>query len=348
LVCESGEHVNPLDRLEQLAQRLTTYSWWQVAIEFAVIWVVVFIVVRFVISARVARPVKVVFFLLVVASMLVRVLGHGESFMRLAFLYDAMLPLVAIGLVVVFQPEIRRAISRIGDTPLFRRKPQPVTITVDAVVEAAVYLSRAKFGALMVIERSTPLKNLLEGGTVLNADISSRLLQTMFFPGTALHDLAVVIRGQRILAAGVQLPLAEPSEMSDGQLGSRHRAGVGVTQETDALVVIVSEETGIISLAERGELTRSLNADELRGLLLLKLNRGLVTALTNAPVDESAEVQNGGQSGLSDGRRAEDSDHRDDRSDLSTSSTDLDLGATRTPEMDDRGRADEPEQRVGR
>jgi diadenylate cyclase len=292
--------------------------------------------------------VKVVFFLLVVASMLVRVLGHGESFTRLAFLYDAMLPLVAIGLVVVFQPEIRRAISRIGDTPLFRRKPQPVTITVDAVVEAAVYLSRAKFGALMVIERSTPLKNLLEGGTVLNADISSRLLQTMFFPGTALHDLAVVIRGQRILAAGVQLPLAEPSEMSDGQLGSRHRAGVGVTQETDALVVIVSEETGIISLAERGELTRSLNADELRGLLLLKLNRGLVTALTNAPVDESAEVQNGGQSGLSDGRRAEDSDHRDDRSDLSTSSTDLDLGATRTPEMDDRGRADEPEQRVGR
>jgi len=347
-VCESGEHVNPLDRLEQLAQRLTTYSWWQVAIEFAVIWVVVFIVVRFVISARVARPVKVVFFLLVVASMLVRVLGHGESFTRLAFLYDAMLPLVAIGLVVVFQPEIRRAISRIGDTPLFRRKPQPVTITVDAVVEAAVYLSRAKFGALMVIERSTPLKNLLEGGTVLNADISSRLLQTMFFPGTALHDLAVVIRGQRILAAGVQLPLAEPSEMSDGQLGSRHRAGVGVTQETDALVVIVSEETGIISLAERGELTRSLNADELRGLLLLKLNRGLVTALTNAPVDESAEAQNGGQSGLSDGRRAEDSDHRDDRSDLSTSSTDLDLGATRTPEMDDRGRADEPEQRVGR
>lgn len=332
--------MNPLDRLDQLAQRLTTYPWWQVAIEFAVIWVVVFIVVRFVISARVARPVKVMFFLLVVASMLVRVLGHGESFTRLAFLYDAMLPLVAIGLVVVFQPEIRRAISRIGDTPLFRRKPQPVTITVDAVVEAAVYLSRAKFGALMVIERSTPLKNLLEGGTVLNADMSSRLLQTLFFPGTALHDLAVVIRGERILAAGVQLPLAEPSEMSDGQLGSRHRAGVGVTQETDALVVIVSEETGIISLAERGELTRSLNADELRGLLLLKLNRGLVTALTNAPVDESGAGQSGGEADMRQGRRHDDPDGREARADLSSS--ELDLGATRTPEVDDHAHDAEP------
>src|SRR6185369_12086858 len=109
----------------------------------------------------------------------------------------------------------------------------------------------ARFGALIVLERQVGLAGVAEGGTVLNADLSARLLQTIFFPGSALHDLAVIVRGKTIQAAGVQLPLAEPADMPDASLGSRHRAAVGITKECDSIAVVVSEETGSIRLADR-------------------------------------------------------------------------------------------------
>lgn len=279
-----------VDRFVQLGERLGVYPWWQVAIELVVIWFLVLIVVRFVQGTRAAGILKNLLFLIVISTLLLRILGQREAFQRLTFLYDNFLGIVAVALIVIFQPELRRGLTRIGETSLFRRTIRPKTQAVDAIVEACVYLAKARFGGLLVVERQVPLKGLAEGGTTLDAEISSRLLQTIFFPGSALHDLAVVIRGNVVKAAGVQLPLAEEADMPDQSLGSRHRAAVGISQESDALAIVVSEETGSISLAEHGKLTRQLSEAELRGLLVLKLNPGLVTQLTQTPVATAADT----------------------------------------------------------
>lgn len=290
------------DRVAQLLERLGAYPWWQVLIELVIVWFLVLIVVRFVQGTRAAGILKSVLFLIVVSTLLLRILGQREAFQRLTFLYDNFLGIVAIALIVIFQPELRRGLTRIGETSLFRKPIRPQTQAVDAIVQACLFLAKARFGGLIVIERQVPLRGLAEGGTVLNAEVSSRLLQTIFFPGSALHDLAVIIRGNVVRAAGVQLPLAEEGDLPDPALGSRHRAAVGITQESDAVAVVVSEETGTISLAERGRLTRGLNEAELRGLLVLKVNPGLVTSLAQAPpasaADEASpvmELEGGGE-----------------------------------------------------
>ncbi len=280
-----------LDRFSQIADRLAGYPWWQVAIELVIIWSVLYVGLRFIENARASRSLKFVFVLLVISSLLIRILGSREAFQRLGFLYDSVLPVTVLALLVIFQPELRRALIRAGDFSFFRKRVQTQTAVVEEIVQAVKYLTRAKFGALIVIERQTSLKSLIEAGTIIDGKVSAAMLQTIFFPGSALHDLAVVINDNTLVAAGVQLPLAEAGDMEDSQLGSRHRAAVGVSQETDAVVVVVSEETGTISIAEKGELTRGLNEDELRSLLILKFNRGLVTQLTgpNAPTAVEGE-----------------------------------------------------------
>ncbi|MGA1633034.1 MAG: diadenylate cyclase, partial [Phycisphaerales bacterium] len=162
---------------------------------------------------------------------------------------------LAIVLAVVFQPELRQAMIRVGQTRLFNRQPTNARDVAGAVGEAVEYLAKNRFGSLVVIERQTGLGGLVEGGVELDAKVSSRLLETIFYPNSALHDLAVVIRRDRIVAAGVQLPLPEGGVPVPMQLGSRHRAAMGLSQESDAVVVIVSEETGLVRIAERGELS---------------------------------------------------------------------------------------------
>jgi len=261
-------------RSYRLVQRLGTYSFWQVALELAVIWVVAFIVVRFVKGTRAAGALKGTLVLVVMATLLVRILGQQESFQRLKFLYENFLTLLAITLIVVFQPELRRGLIRLGEAPILRRgHVGGVQDVAAAVSTAAAYLSKARFGGLIVFERETSLKGVVEGGTAIHGRVTARLLQTIFFPGSALHDLAVIIKGAEIVAAGVQLPLADPDEMPDASLGSRHRAAVGVTKEGDALVVAVSEETGLISISERGRLEQGLTPEQLRTELETRLAR---------------------------------------------------------------------------
>lgn len=298
------------DRLSDLLERIGSYSPLEVAVEVLLIGLVVYAVVRFVEGTRAAGALKGIFFIVVLATVTARVVGGGEVFQRLAFLYDRFLAIVAIGLLIIFQPELRRALIRLGETPFFRATSSDITDAVDAIAEACAYFSKARFGAIMVIEREIGLRATVEGGTVLGAELSSRLLQTIFFPGTALHDLAVVIKGRVIHAAGVQLPLADPSDMPDARLGSRHRAAVGLTKETDALVVVVSEETGEIRIAERGKLSSPMDAEGLRTELLRRLraqrpSRELQTA-EEAATDEhlskaiSPEVPESRERGVED------------------------------------------------
>lgn len=170
-------------------------------------------------------------------------------------------------LVVVFQPEIRRALDRIGRVGSFAWLLSPADARVvdrvaDDVARAAADLSAEGHGALIVLERETGLEELAESGVMIHGDVSADLIRTIFAPRTALHDGAVIIRGETILAAGAMLPLAETSVHAE-RFGTRHRAALGVTEDTDALVVVVSEENGQISLVERSRIVRNLSEAQL-------------------------------------------------------------------------------------
>ncbi len=173
-----------------------------------------------------------------------------------------------ISIVVIFAPELRRLLIQIGTwrtfTLLSRQTEQH---SIDEIVTAARVLSEKKYGALMVITRETQLGIVVNSGSPINSEVTYQLLLTIFTPNSPLHDLAVVIRGDRIVAANCLLPLSE-SEKIDRNLGSRHRAGLGITEETDAISVIVSEETSSISLAVEGKLIQNLSPAELRTNLI--------------------------------------------------------------------------------
>jgi diadenylate cyclase len=259
-------------------RRMAGYPKWEVALELALIALVVWAIIRFIEGTRAAGVMKGLVALLIIglaARLFLSLVGREEAFERLGYLLDRAGVVVAIGLVVVFQPELRRALTRLGEAPIFRSTPGEIAQVVDAVVEACSYFQKAKFGALIVMERRTALGGLAEGGTRLGAQVSARLLQSIFFPGTALHDLAVIIKGPIVHAAGVQLPLAGAADMPNANLGSRHRAAVGISRECDALVVIVSEETGSIRIAERGKLTDPMTPEELRRAMMAGLTKEL-------------------------------------------------------------------------
>ena len=128
-------------------------------------------------------------------------------------------------------------------------------------------MSSSKTGALLVIERETALNDIVETGTIINADISAQMIGTIFYEGTPLHDGAVIVRGDRLYAAGCVLPLTQNKELNK-ELGTRHRAGIGIAENSDALVIIVSEETGVISIAQNGKLTRFLDGKKFEKMLL--------------------------------------------------------------------------------
>jgi uncharacterized protein (TIGR00159 family) len=194
-------------------------------------------------------------------------------------------PGLVFAIPVIFQPELRRAFEQLGHTGSWLKSPFPgqeemgTDFAVDEIVRAAVQLSRLRYGALVVIERETGLQDFVNNGVALDAAISRQLLINIFFPNSPLHDAAVIIRGDRILAASVVLPLTDNISASS-QLGTRHRAAIGVTEETDALAVVVSEETGQMSVAHSGRLIRNLDQDRLRRVLrtLLRLDRPKTTS----------------------------------------------------------------------
>ena len=286
-----------IDRIQNLLERLGSYPLPVVAIELILIWIVVYAVVRFLSGTRAAGALKAILLVVLVLTLAFRILGGGEAFSRLQYLYDRLLALIAIALVVIFQPELRRGLIRIGEAKLFRSGPLAGAETVEPIVKAVGYLAKQRMGAIMAIEGEVGLKGLVEGGVELDAKLTAPLLQSIFFPGSALHDLAVVIRGAQVKAAAVQFPLADPSEMPDPALGSRHRAAVGLTKDCDALVVVVSEETGNVRIAQRGRLSRPYDEEELRAQLRRRLGvqDGKKKATPQAPDDDDASVSLSGR-----------------------------------------------------
>jgi len=251
---------------------ISSYPWWQVLIELLIIGGVVYWVISFLQGTRGARLLKGIVVLLITIYVVVRLLAGRFGLQRIEFLYGRFLLAAGFAIVVVFQPELRRALMRLGETRLFRSFSTQLNDDIDALVESATFLSRRKIGAVVAIERDVGLGGIAETGTRLNAELTAELLNTIFWPNSPLHDLGVVVSNGRVTYAGVQFPLAESGDL-EKELGSRHRAAVGMSQETDAVVLVVSEETGDISIAERGQLLRKLTPETLRGLLSELLGR---------------------------------------------------------------------------
>ena len=206
-------------------------------------------------------------FLLLIISILSNLLG----LVSLNWLLNAILQNGAIVLVVLFQPEFRKALERMGRSRVFKKgghKPlnEDNDLIISEIIQTIMDLSKRRVGALIVFEQQTGLQDVIETGTRLNAEISAPLLENIFEPNTPLHDGAVVIREREIMAAACILPLAEASGVSR-ELGTRHRAAVGISENTDAIVLVVSEETGIVSMARDGVLTRPLTVKALEEIL---------------------------------------------------------------------------------
>jgi diadenylate cyclase len=170
-----------------------------------------------------------------------------------------------MALLIIFQPEIRRALAEIGRQP-FLAAPVESRGYVDSIVEAVMLLAERRIGALIAIERTESTKAIQDTGVKLDARVNADLLATIFFPHTPLHDGGVIISETRIVAAGCLFPLCQRPELSRG-LGTRHRAAMGLTEETDAIAIVVSEETGTVSISTRGRLSRDFDEDRLRRFL---------------------------------------------------------------------------------
>ena len=206
-------------------------------------------------------------FLLLVIMVVSNLLGlKSLNWLLLAILQNG-----ALVLVILFQPELRKALERMGRSKLLtksnrRNVDEERDTVISEIVQTVVDLSRRRVGALLVFERQTGLEDVIETGTRLNAEVSAPLLENIFEPNTPLHDGAAVIRDDQVIAAACILPLAEASGVSR-ELGTRHRAAVGISENTDAAVVVISEETGIVSMARAGVLKRPLSTDELKAFL---------------------------------------------------------------------------------
>lgn len=179
-----------------------------------------------------------------------------------------------LAIIIIFQPELRRALEKLGSGRFFLRSIHPeeqiISHTVDEIIKVVSYLSKRRIGSLIVIERETGLTDYIESGTPLNALVSAELLINIFIPNTPLHDGAVIIRKDQIMAAGCYLPLSENPYISK-ELGTRHRAAIGMTEISDAISVIVSEETGHISISINGQIERGLTEERLKNKLVSEL-----------------------------------------------------------------------------
>lgn len=218
-------------------------------------------------GTRAVQLLRGILILSILAIISASVLNNLTAF---SWLVEKALPALLVAIPVIFQPELRRALERVGRTSKVLAGGRPhaqIEEAISAVSTAAVALSGLRHGALIVFERETGLEDYIESGERLNARISPLLLTTIFYPGTALHDGAVVIREEKVVAAAVVLPLGGNIGTDMRLLGTRHRAALGVTESTDAIAVVVSEETALISVAHSGKLIKGVDQRRLEQLL---------------------------------------------------------------------------------
>jgi len=232
--------------------------------DFIDIALVSFIIYRFLLLIRGTRGIQMTFG--IVALLLLFWITRFYQLDLVQWLLSNALTYIVIAIIVLYQHEIRRGLAGIGKTTIWDRHRHKDKGGFEEIVLAATTLASKRVGALIVIERDIGLRNYSESGIALDAVLTYDLLVTIFSPQTPLHDGAVIIQRKRIIAAGCYLPVTLDPYLSK-ELGTRHRAAIGITEETDAIAIIVSEETGTISLANEGKITRNLEGENLRAAI---------------------------------------------------------------------------------
>lgn len=225
--------------------------------------IVSYIVYRLIIMVRGTRAVQLLRGILLLV--ITWALSTWFNLYTLKWLMNQMFTFGVVTVLIIFQPELRRALEQLGRGKLFTRtspEEQDVSHRINEVMKSINYLAPRRIGALIVFERNTGLNDYIESGIKMNSQLSSELLSNVFVPNTPLHDGAVIIRGGQIMAAGCYLPLSENPFISK-ELGTRHRAAIGVTEVCDAISVVVSEETGQVSLAINGQIVRDIKEESL-------------------------------------------------------------------------------------
>ena len=260
---------------DKVVGALMSFNFMSDLLDILLVAIVIYETIKLMRGSRTFQLIKGIAFLAVI-YILVKVFQMEASEYLLSVLFENAL----IFLVVLFSPELRKILERFGRQSikgfsLFNFKngidyEKTVTNTVNDFCKASVDMSETKTGALVVFEKDAPLQDIINTGTVLDAQSSSELFNGLFFKNSALHDGAVVVREGRIYAAGCILPLTQNSSL-DSELGTRHRAAIGMSEHSDAVVVVVSEETGYVSVAKNGELIRNVTNGNLREILLSEL-----------------------------------------------------------------------------
>jgi diadenylate cyclase len=235
---------------------------WRDLLEILIVAYVIYVLLRVLVGTR---ALQIVFGLLVLAA--IYLIAFLLKLSMITYLLGVVFTYGVFAALVVFQPELRQALARLGQSPVFRLfGATPGPAVGDEIAKAVERLSRSATGAIIAVEGEVRLDEYLESGTRMRATLSADLLATIFSPYSPLHDGAVLVRGGEIVGAGCILPLTQ-NPVSDRSLGTRHRAALGLSEETDALVLVVSEESAIISLARRGALERGLGPEQVAAVL---------------------------------------------------------------------------------
>jgi diadenylate cyclase len=251
-----------MNNFTDIRESLAHYRWFNDTVDIALVYYI-FYRLLFIIKGTRAFQMLIGIGVIVLALIASRAL----EFYTLDWLLHSFWSQIVLAGVILFQPEIRRALAQVGERRLFRSmSPVEGSKYVEETVKAAVSMANKRIGALIVLERDTDLTTIVEMGTELDAKVTKEILISIFLPYSPIHDGAAIIRGGRIIAAGCFLPLTLSSNLSKA-LGTRHRAAVGLTEESDAVVVVVSEETGEISVVSNGSIEHTLETPALRKTL---------------------------------------------------------------------------------
>jgi diadenylate cyclase len=242
-------------------------QWWRPALEIAILAVGIYSAFIFLRGTR-GAPIVTGFLALLLALTLTTRLLNLEVLNALLNQFFAFL---AVGIVVIFQPEIRRMLAEVGNLPL-ANNAQEQREKIEVICETVDRFAPVRIGALIALEQGIQLADAVESGVVVDCEATPEMLETIFFPNNAIHDGGVILKGDRILKAACIFPLTQRQDLHKS-LGTRHRAAIGLSEETDAVVVVVSEETGQIAYAHRGQLVRNVSVQDLRAFLTQVLVR---------------------------------------------------------------------------
>ncbi|HZI33327.1 MAG TPA: diadenylate cyclase CdaA [Candidatus Binatia bacterium] len=234
---------------------------WPPVLEISILAVLIYFVFRFVRGTR-GWPVVIGFVVVLLALLAVTTILNLQA---LRWILTNASVFIAVGALVIFHPELRRMLAELGNLPLFASTSEQRE-SIEIILQTCERLADVRIGALIAIEQSIQLQETVESGIKVDCEVTSEMLETIFFPNNAVHDGGVIIRGDRIAYAACIFPLTQRTDLNK-TIGTRHRAAIGLTEETDAIVVIVSEETGLISHAYKGQLVRGVSIEELRAFL---------------------------------------------------------------------------------